>query len=131
MPAGTLHWSQDFNTKLQGVNSPFIIVLSYRYPGGVQAGGTPYSGTSRTAYIPGTEEGVECLGLLLLAFQRKLTFIVGTSLTTGKKNTVVWAGIHHKTNVSGGVSHFGWPDETYFARVKGELSDRGITVGDI
>ena len=97
----------------------------------MQANGVPYSGTSRTAYLPGNEEGIECLGLLILAFQRKLTFIVGTSLTTGKKNTVVWAGIHHKTNTSGGVSRFGWPDETYFARVKGELSDRGISVSEI
>ena len=93
--------------------------------------GTRYSGTSRTAYLPGNAEGIETLGLLILAFERKLTFLVGTSLTTGKKDTVVWAGIHHKTNTSGGVSHFGYPDETYFARVKGECSDRGITVADI
>lgn len=57
--------------------------------------------------------------------------MVGTSLTTGRKNTVVWAGIHHKTNTHGGVSSFGWPDETYFARVKGELSDRGVTPNEI
>ena len=66
-----------------------------------------------------------------MAFQRKLTFLVGTSVTTGRKNTVVWSGIHHKTNTHGGVSHFGWPDETYFDRVKSELSDRGITVADV
>ena len=93
--------------------------------------GTQYSGTSRTAYLPGNPQGIECLGLLIVAFQRKLSFLVGTSLTTGRKNTVVWAGIHHKTNPHGGVSSFGWPDETYFVRVKGELSDRGITVHDV
>ena len=76
-------------------------------------------------------EGIECLGLLVVAFERKLPFLVGTSITTGRSNTVVWSGIHHKTNTSGGTSHFGWPDETYFARVKGELSDRGVTSADI
>ena len=44
---------------------------------------------------------------------------------------MVWAGIHHKTNPHGGVAQFGWPDETYFARVKGELSDRGVSPDDI
>ena len=37
----------------------------------------------------------EVLALLKIAFDRKLTFIIGTSVTTGKKNTVVWNGIHH------------------------------------
>ena len=71
------------------------------------------------------------MGLLITAFKRRLTFIVGTSLTTGKQNTVVWAGIHHKTSLSGGVSSFGWPDDTYFARVKGEMSDRGVFTNEI
>ena len=106
-------------------------MIQYSFQAGYLPDGTHYSGTSRTAYLPGTPEGIECLGLLILAFQRKLPFIVGTSLTTGKKNTVVWAGIHHKTNTSGGTNRFGWPDETYFARVKGELSDRGVTPADI
>ena len=43
------------------------------------------------------EEGLETLGMLILAFERKMTFIVGTSLTTGRSNTVCWSGIHHKT----------------------------------
>ena len=106
-------------------------MIQYSFQAGYLPDGTHYSGTSRTAYLPGTPKGIECLGLLILAFQRKLPFIVGTSLTTGKKNTVVWAGIHHKTSPSGGTNSFGWPDETYFARVKGELSDRGVTPADI
>ena len=44
-----------------------------------------------------------------------MTFIVGTSLTTGQTNTAVWAGIHHKTSSHGGP--FGYPDKTYFSRV--------------
>ena len=62
--------------------------------------------------------------LLLVAFKRRLTFIVGDSLTTGRKNTVVWSGIHHKTSTGGG--QFGYPDPSYLGRVQEELKARGI-----
>ena len=51
---------------------------------------------------------------------------MGTSVTTGATNVVVWNGIHHKTNTQGGPSFFGYPDPTYFNRVKLELADRGV-----
>ena len=71
------------------------------------------------------------LTLLAEAFRRRLTFKVGTSLTSGATNCVVWQGIHHKTSPSGGTSSFGYPDETYFARVTGELADRGLKIEDM
>lgn len=40
---------------------------------------------------------------------------------------VVWQGIHHKTSTSGGTSMFGYPDPTYFQRVRDELAGRGVT----
>jgi len=43
---------------------------------------------------------------------------VGRSVTTGLDNQVVWNGIHHKTSMSGGAANFGYPDPTYFNRVK-------------
>ena len=51
-------------------------------------------------------------------------------MTTGQTNTTVWAGIHHKTNMYGGTSSFGYPDATYLNRVTNELADRGVIVGD-
>lgn len=68
------------------------------------------------------------MALLVKAFERRHTFIVGTSVTTGQTNVVVWAGIHHKTNTHGGSSHFGYPDPHYFNRVQLELADRGVTL---
>ena len=56
-----------------------------------------------------------------------MTFVVGTSITTGRKNTVVWNGIHHKTSLYGGPTYFGYPDPNYFNRVKEELAARGVT----
>ena len=70
---------------------------------------------------------MKILGLLKEAFDRKLVFTVGTSVTTGRSNTTVWAGIHHKTSISGGTSCFGYPDPSYFSRVEEELASKGVT----
>jgi deltex-like protein len=43
----------------------------------------------------------------------------------------VWQGIHHKTSPNGGTSCFGYPDPTYFSRVKAELEDRGVKLEDV
>ena len=64
--------------------------------------------------------------LLEIAFERKLLFTVGLSVTTGQENTTVWNGVHHKTNTHGGSSYFGYPDPTYFNRVKLELAMKGV-----
>jgi hypothetical protein len=55
-----------------------------------------YSGTGRTAYLPDNAEGQEVLELLKRCFDKRLTFTVGRSVTTGQDNCVVWNGIHHK-----------------------------------
>ena len=138
--------------------------------------GIQYSGTGRVAFLPDTPEGREVAGLLRVCFDRRLTFTVGRSLTTGRTlpwlfpafkhlsnlpirsvagyvsclflsnklrivindsfmktlivgldNSVVWNGVHHKTSPRGGTSHYGWPDSTYFVRVKEELKAKGIT----
>ena len=64
--------------------------------------------------------------MLQRSFFRRLTFTVGQSITTGRQNTIIWNGIHHKTNRSGGPVYYGYPDETYFVRVKCELKEKGI-----
>ena len=44
---------------------------------------------------------------------------------------VVWNGIHHKTNTSGGSSSFGYPDPTYLKRVKEELTLKGLKFDEV
>lgn len=83
------------------------------------------SSFKRTAYLPNNADGNEILGLLRIAFDRRLCFSVGTSATTGRENVIVW-NIHHKTSQSGGVSHYGYPDPGYIDRVKWELKSFGI-----
>lgn len=111
---------------LEGYPDTDTIALQYSMPSGERSG-TRYSGTTRTAFFPASAEGLEVIRLLVLAFERRLTFTVGTSITTGRQNAVVWNGIHHKTNVTGGPTRYGYPDPGYFFRVKEELLSRGLT----
>eukprot|EP01120_Amphizonella_sp_Union-15-10_P015374 TRINITY_DN7902_c0_g1_i1.p1 TRINITY_DN7902_c0_g1~~TRINITY_DN7902_c0_g1_i1.p1 ORF type:complete len:455 (+),score=81.41 TRINITY_DN7902_c0_g1_i1:86-1450(+) len=116
---------------LTGYESIGTIQIQYHFPSGKQGPhhptpGADYYGTSRTAYLPDNKEGNEVLKLLSIAWERKLVFRVGTSVTTGKPNCVIWNGVHHKTATSGSVSAFGYPDPTYFERVKAELADLGV-----
>ena len=69
-------------------------------------------------YIPDTIEGNFILDRLINAFKLGYVFKIGDSITTGKKNTIVWNGIHHKTELSG---IFGFPDDTYLDRLNTEL----------
>ena len=121
MPKGTMKaFLQKFHCS--GYENTETIEINYIFPNGQN-----YTGTSRRCFLPNTKEGREILGLLKVAFERKLTFTIGTSVTTGVRNTTVWNGIHHKTSVSGGPTRFGYPDNTYFNRVKEELAAKGVT----
>lgn len=109
-----------------------IIEIQYTIPGGVQDDthlrpGVPFKGTTRIAYLPDSPDGRKVLRMLKKAFECRLTFTVGDSVTTGVQNVVTWNSIHHKTNLSGGPAHFGYPDPTYFVRVLAELEESGIT----
>jgi len=61
----------------------------------------PYSGCRRQAYLPDSDEGREICQLLKRAFDAKLIFTVGRSVTTGQDNSVIWNDVHHKTSTSG------------------------------
>ena len=125
MPPGTCDVTFHRDVQCEGFK-PGAWVLSYRFPDGALPDGQAYSGTKRQGVLPDTPEGREVMRLLVCAFYRRQTFVIGTSVTTGKKNTVIWNGIHHKTSLDGGPTNFGYPDPTYFDRVKEELAAKGI-----
>ena len=124
MPDGEMSWQLNKNTHLQGYQGEGMISWHYDFPSGIKPDGTRYSGTGRSAFLPASMEGIEIFHMFVEAFRRRLSMMVGTSLTTGRSDTVVWAGIHHKTSMWGG--QFGYPDPTYFSRVKEEFKVRGI-----
>ncbi|XP_024401664.1 uncharacterized protein [Physcomitrium patens] len=123
--------SPEFASGLEGFPGVDVIVIQYNFPSGIQgpehpSPGCPYTGTRRVAYLPYTKEGEDVLNLLKIAWDRRLLFSVGTSITTGRRDVVTWSGVHHKTSTWGGPTNFGYPDSTYFARVKAELSEKGV-----
>ncbi|KAG7269011.1 hypothetical protein CRUP_033503 [Coryphaenoides rupestris] len=88
--------------------------------------GEKYAGASRTAYLPDSPEGRRVRVLLQRAFDLRLTFTVGQSVTTGENNVVTWNDIHHKTCLIGGPTCYGYPDPDYLKRVRDELKQKGI-----
>ena len=125
MPDGKMEVRIDKKNKCKGYEHDETIIITYSFKDGTK-NGKHYYGTSRVSYLPNNKEGREILGMLKIAFDRKLTFTIGTSVTTGQKNAVIWNGIHHKTNLNGGVHNYGYPDPTYFSRVTEELAAKGI-----
>ena len=107
------------------------IIIKYRIPSGVQAiymqnPGHSFTGIKRRAYLPDNNNGRKLLKRLEFAFTRGLTFVVGTSLTTGQQNVVTWASVHHKTSMRGGLGCHGYPDASYFPNVNEELDNLGV-----
>ncbi|XP_048576483.1 uncharacterized protein LOC5513363 isoform X2 [Nematostella vectensis] len=115
---------------LPGYETAGSIVIQYAFPSGIQYPhhpnpGQPYDGTVRKAYLPDTPEGREVLRLLRKAFDARLVFKVGRSLSSGLDNQIVW-NVLHKTSVHGGPENYGYPDPFYLSDVKEELADLGI-----
>ncbi|XP_046368845.2 uncharacterized protein LOC124143788 isoform X1 [Haliotis rufescens] len=124
------------STPLSGYEDWGSIQINYDIPSGIQTTGQPdpgmaFKGITRRAYLPACPEGKDILRLLRIAFDRKLTFTVGRSTTTGRENVVTWNDIHHKTNMDGGPTRFGYPDPTYLTRVRDELASKGVTADNV
>ena len=126
-PPGSMSWeySAPGQIPLETYEDKGTWEINYSFRNGIRDG-VEYRGTHRIAYVPDTKEGREVLFLLQKWFIRKVTFTVGDSVTTGRSNVVVWNSIHHKTNTHGGTMTYGYPDPTYFNRVKLEMADKGI-----
>ena len=129
MPMGTM------SAKLERHKLPGsiydTIVIEYNFPAGVTTAnqpnpGTPYPQDVRNCYLEASPEGYEVLDLLRRSFERGLTFTIGDSLTTGRRNVIIWNGVHHKTSIRGGSANYGFPDPGYYTRVKDELRAKGI-----
>ena len=70
---------------------------------------------------------VQVLRLLLVAWDRRLIFSVGTSSTTGESDTVIWNEVHHKTEFGSNLTGHGYPDPGHLDNVLEELKAQGIT----
>ncbi|NWX47530.1 DTX4 ligase, partial [Steatornis caripensis] len=119
---------------LPGHSDCKTIRIIYNIPPGVQGSEHPNPGKSFTArgfprhcYLPDSEKGRKVLKLLLVAWDRRLIFAIGTSSTTGESDTVIWNEIHHKTEFGSNLTGHGYPDINYLDNVLAELAAQGIT----
>ena len=123
-PPGTMSWSLE-SFSCDGYPNIKTWVINYNFNSGYR-NGNYFHHDRRTALLPNTKEGNEVLALLIKAFRRKLIFTVGYSVVRSRDNCIVWNSIHHKTNSTGGATNYGYPDDTYFNRVKNELAYKGV-----
>ncbi|KAJ4463052.1 putative Circularly permutated Ras protein 1 [Paratrimastix pyriformis] len=138
MPKGTMQVDvvPPGSDPLPGFEEYGTIHVQYHFPSGTQGRrhpnpGAPYAGTNRMGYLPDNEDGRRIRQLLEIAWRRRLLFTIGTSVTTGQSDCVIWNGVHHKTAQDGGPTNFGYPDPTYFLRVEEELRQKGVTLDSI
>lgn len=110
-----------------------MILVRYSFKDGVQDESHPHPGKQfhargfpRVGILPDNTQGNQVLTLLKKAFQRRLIFSVGTSLSRGEDDCVVWGGIHHKTQLKDNGRGFGYPDMGYLKRVQEELRQHGV-----
>ncbi|XP_033126434.1 uncharacterized protein LOC117124335 [Anneissia japonica] len=130
-PRGSMKTLYCSNFSLPGYTGCGYIEITYDIPSGIQTHehphpGKAYYGTWRKAYLPDNRDGRYVASLLRKAFDARLIFTIGTSVTTGASDSVTWNDIHHKTSVSGGPNNYGYPDPTYLRRVREELAAKGI-----
>ncbi|XP_076830382.1 E3 ubiquitin-protein ligase DTX4-like [Brachyhypopomus gauderio] len=122
---------------LPGYPDSKTIRIVYNIPPGIQGPehpdpGKPFTarGFPRHCYLPDSEKGRVVLKLLLVAWDRRLIFSVGTSSTTGESDTVIWNEVHHKTEFGSNLTGHGFPDPGYLDHVLEELKAQGITEED-
>ncbi|XP_067666960.1 uncharacterized protein [Haliotis asinina] len=130
-PPGTMTVATFDHCHVSGFEDVGVIVITYSIPGGIQTDDHPhpgrfYRGVNRRAFLPDNETGRKVLRMLKVAFDRKLIFTVGRSLTTGQPDVVKWDHIMHKTSQDGGPEVYGYPDPEYLIRVVEDLANLGI-----
>ncbi|CAB0032074.1 unnamed protein product [Trichogramma brassicae] len=132
-PHGLMNWTT-LNRSLPGYPNCKTIQITYDIPSGIQGAEHPHPGQTyyavgfpRTCYLPDSELGRRLLRLLQVAFERRLVFTVGRSVTTGREDVVTWNGIHHKTELGPSTSGHGYPDAKYLERTLGELAAHGVS----
>ncbi|XP_065121382.1 E3 ubiquitin-protein ligase DTX4-like [Paramisgurnus dabryanus] len=114
------------------------IRIIYNIPPGIQGPGHPNPGKPfnsrgfpRHCYIPDNEKGRKVLSMLLVAWDRRLIFSVGSSSTTGESDTVIWNEIHHKTEFGSNLTGHGYPDPCYLDNVLEEIKAQGVTEDEV
>uniref|UniRef100_A0A8C5F5P0 E3 ubiquitin-protein ligase n=1 Tax=Gadus morhua TaxID=8049 RepID=A0A8C5F5P0_GADMO len=137
-PAGKMQFHV-IPPSLPGYPDCKTIRIVYNIPAGTQGPedvnpGKPFTarGFPRHCYLPDTPKGRQVLGLLVVAWERRLVFTVGRSCTSGEEDTVVWNQVHHKTEFGSNLTGHGYPDPGHLdsmvdqLRALGQANDNGL-----
>ncbi|XP_018057299.1 PREDICTED: protein deltex [Atta colombica] len=134
-PPGMMNWTR-IPRALPGFPKTNTIQITYDIPSGIQSNEHPNPGQAyyavgfpRVCYLPDNSLGRRVLRLLQVAFERRLIFTIGRSVTTGREDVVTWNEIHHKTELGPSTSGHGYPDHSYLERTLAELAAQGVTDG--
>lgn len=134
MPPGTMTVVY-LNSSLPGFDADSgTIQIMFNFPPGIQQHVhqnpfQPYAGDSRVAYLPNTPMGQYVLRLFRKAWDRKVLFTIGRSLSLDADNRIIYNGIHMKTVKTRVVGYpWGYPDDTYLDRVTDEFKQKGIVI---
>jgi deltex-like protein len=121
-------------TALPGHPACGTIQVTFQFKAGVQGPehphpGRPYHpvGFPRSAFLPDSPAGERALHGLYLAWQQRLIFTVGQSITTGREDSVTWNDIHLKTQ----DPDHSYPDPHHLANLAQELAGFGITEAEV
>lgn len=102
--------------------------LYYSIASGIQNQEHPHPGRAffavgfpRVCYLPDCPLGRKVLRFLKIAFDRRLLFSIGRSVTTGREDVVIWNSVDHKTQFNM------FPDPTYLQRCMQQLVHLGVT----
>ena len=91
-------------------------VIDFKMSNGKTDDGT-YHGEKRKAFLPISDEGKLGLWLMEQAWMSGKLFRIGESLTTGKKNVIVYGNIHIKSETTGAHGFQGEPKKDMKKRV--------------
>lgn len=105
-----------------------LLYIIYSIASGVQTEEHPHPGRAffavgfpRICYLPDCPLGRKVLRFLKIAFDRRLLFSIGRSVTTGREDVVIWNSVDHKTQFQM------FPDPTYLQRCMQQLVHLGVT----
>lgn len=135
MPPGNIS-HRLMQTHLPGYENCGTIEITFTFRPGLQGPEHPNPGKyyqcvgfPRTAYLPDCEAGVNMLHGIYIAWQQKVMFTVGRSITTGRDDCVTWNDIHMKTFMQAG--EHGYPDPAYLKNLAQDLAGFGILEAEI
>lgn len=106
----------------------YLYCFFFSIASGIQNSEHPHPGRAffavgfpRVCYLPDCPLGRKVLRFLKIAFDRRLLFSIGRSVTTGREDVVIWNSVDHKTQFNM------FPDPTYLQRCMQQLVHLGVT----